>query len=442
MFLDVVRQLNHAVLLVALALLCVLCWALAWHVITFLRLRRSGMARESALLAHPLPAEGDLPDVLVQIPTFNDGAVIGRIAEAAGRLDWPNGKLHIQVLDDSTDDSAVAAREAVDALRQRGLDAVLLHRSERAGFKAAALQAGLRVAHHEYVAVFDADFVPAPDFLRKCMRVLLAEPSLAFVQARWDALNAQENALTRAQQRMIDAFFGMLQAPRSWSGHFVIFDGTCALWRRSALDQLGGWRSDIFMEDIDLSYRAFLGGWAARCLVTVAVPGELPASVEAWQRQQFRWNGGLAQAMRKYLPAIWRSELPLNRKLVAASCLGNSAFGILLAVGGGTALLDLVLGAGPSWWARGLLVAAGLAFAVGLLGMPLSQRLVRGAGTWSDLPRTLWSVLILIYTQIAIALSFRHTVGTKGPRWTPTPKKGSLRGQAPELPRAPGAGGS
>src|SRR5262249_23625358 len=281
----------------------------AWHVVAFVRLRRAGLAREAELLRHPLPPDAELPAVLIQIPTCNEGAVVRRIADAVARLDLPSKKLPVQVLDDSTDDSVVMAREAVDTLRGRGFDAVLLHRNERAGFKAAAMQAGLGLSDHDYVAVFDADFVPPRDFLRKCLSVLLADPVLAFAQARWDAINARENALTSAQQRLIDVFFGVFQAARSWSGHFVIFSGTCALWRRSALDQLGGWQSDIFMEDMDLSCRAFLAGWRGRCLVTLAVPGELPSSTGSWQRQQYRWNGGLAQAMRKHLPAIWRSRL-------------------------------------------------------------------------------------------------------------------------------------
>lgn len=444
MVLELLRQLNHAALLIALALLCVLCAALAWHVITFLRLRRSGLAREAALLAHALPADAELPDVLVQIPTFNEGSVIARITQAVGRLDWPSDKLHIQVLDDSLDEGAVAAaREAVEALCRRGLDAVLLHRSERVGFKAAALQAGLRLARHDYVAVFDADFIPPADFLRKCVRVLLADPRLAFAQARWDATNGRENALTRAQQRLMDAYFAVLQAPRSWSRHFVVFNGTCTLWRRSALDQLGGWQSAIFMEDIDLSYRAFLGGWAGCCLLTVAVPGELPASAASFQRQQYRWNGGLAQAMRKYLPAIWRSPLPLGRKLVASAYLGFSAFGVLLGVAGVATILELLLGAGPSPWARALVAAGSIAFGVSLLSLPLSQRLLRGENPWSDLPQALLSILVLVCTQLAITLSFRHMLGVEGPSWTPTLKKGSPRApETPEMPRAPEPRGS
>ena len=438
MVLDVLRQLNHAVLLVALALLFALCSALAWHAITFVRLKRSGLAREAELLSHPLPPDTELPGVLIQVPTFNEGAVLHRIGEAIAGLDWPSDKLHVQILDDSTDDSAATAREAVAALRQRGLDAALLRRSKRTGFKAAALQAGLRLSNHDYVAVFDADFVPPRDFLRKCLRVLLADPKLAFVQARWDTINGQENALTRAQQRMVDVFFGVLQGARSWAGHFIIFCGTCALWRRSALDQLGGWQSDIFMEDMDLSCRTFLGGWRGRCLVTVAVPGELPASIASWQRQQYRWNGGLAQAMRKYLPLIWRSRLPLAQKLIASSCLGNSAFGVLLATSAVTGALGLLLGSEPTPSGTALATAAGLAFAVAVPAMPLSRRWLRGVNPWADLPQVVSSILVLIYTQFAIALSFRHTVGAKGPGWTRTPKQGSPIGaEAREMPRAP-----
>src|SRR5262249_15927885 len=245
--------------------------------------------------------------------------------------------------------------------------------------------------------------------------------------------------LTSAQQRLIDVFFGVFQAARSWSGHFVIFSGTCALWRRSALDQLGGWQSDIFMEDMDLSCRAFLAGWRGPCLVTLAVPGELPSSTGSWQRQQYRWNGGLAQAMRKPLPAISRSRLPLGRKLIASSCLGNAAFGALLAIAAVGLILEFPLGAAPSPWVRAFAAATGVAFAVAVLAMPLSQRQLRGANPWADLPQALLSILVLIYTQVAVALSFRHSLSERGPRWTPTPKTGSpLGAQARET----GPGGS
>jgi cellulose synthase/poly-beta-1,6-N-acetylglucosamine synthase-like glycosyltransferase len=434
--LEGVRQLTHAVLLVALALLCVLCLALAWHVITYLRWRRAGLATEAELLDHALPPDEDLPSVLVQVPTFNEGAVIRRMAEAISRLDWPRRKLQIQFLDDSTDESREIAREAVAALRERSFDAVLLHRKDRKGFKAAALQAGLEVSAQDYVACFDADFAPPPDFLRKCIAVLLADLGLAFVQARFDAINAEENALTRAQQRMTDVYFGILQAARSWAGHFVMFNGTCAVWRRAAIDALGGWKSDILAEDLDISCRAFLAGWRALCLVTVAVAGELPHSLASWRQQQYRWNGGLAQAMRKYLPIIWQSAAPIPRKLVFASYLGSSAFGALIGIAAVSSAVELVLGVGWSLWVLSLVGATALAFAVALVGMPLSQHLLRGRNPWADLPQEVASIAVLIGTQAAIALSFRHTLGGEGPGWTPTPKRGAALTQSTPPPAA------
>src|SRR5262249_31310423 len=249
--LEVGRQMSSVVLVTALALLCVLGASQVWHFAMYLGLRAKGLTQETARLAGALPGDDRLPQVLVQLPTMNEGAVVHRIAEATARLDWPKDRLHIQILDDSSDaGSTEMAHAAVATLRSQGIDAVLLHRVSRRGFKGAAMQAGLERSTHEYVTVFDADFVPPADFLRRSLPVMIGDPRLAFVQARWDATNAEQNALTRAQQRMIDLFFA-IDAARCWSGHFVIYHGSCAVWRRAALDDLGGWESSILSEDLD-----------------------------------------------------------------------------------------------------------------------------------------------------------------------------------------------
>lgn len=277
---------------------------LAWLLRTYLALRRGALERELALIARPLPREDALPDVVIQIPAFNEGAIVGRAVANATRLDWPRAKLHIQVCDDSTDATTRFAHEAVDRAKAEGFDAIVLHRSDRTGFKAGALNAARERTAHEYFAILDVDYVPPADFLRRCMAVLLAEPRLAFVQARPDFLNAGENALTRAQAIVLDFHYGLEQPTRSWSGQALPFNGTCGIWRRAGIEAGGGWRGEMMTEDWDLSYRALLAGWRGMFLTTVPVPGELPASLAAWVSQQKRWAAGIGEVAWQMVPRL------------------------------------------------------------------------------------------------------------------------------------------
>jgi len=243
---------------------------------------------------------------LHQLPAiaFSQEVEEGFSFEAAAALDWPKDKLHIQSLDDSTDGTTAIAREAVAAVAARGIDAELIHREDRAGFKAGALQFGIEKAPHPFVAILDVDYVPAPDFLKQCMKALLAEEKLAFAQARFDFLNGEENWLTRAQVLMLDTHLAIEQATRSWSGQVLPFNGTCGVWRRAAIVDAGGWQGDTLAEDMDLSYRAHLKGWHAEFLVSVPVLGELPTTVASWTLQQKRWSKGFAQVAKKMLPRL------------------------------------------------------------------------------------------------------------------------------------------
>jgi cellulose synthase/poly-beta-1,6-N-acetylglucosamine synthase-like glycosyltransferase len=310
-----------------------------------LRHRRAGMQSEREMLAVGLPDNDALPAVLVQIPTFNEGALVRRVLDAVTALDWPRNRLTIQVLDDSTDASAELARTAVAEYQARGHDVVLLQRTDRVGFKAGALKAGLAVTDQPYVAIFDADYVPAPDFLRRCLRPLLARPDLAFVQARCDFLNAAQNWVTRAQEVILDSHYAVEQPTRSWTGEFLPFNGTCGVWRRAAIEAAGGWHGDTLTEDLDLSYRAQLAGWRAVYLASIAVPGELPDTLAVWQRQQLRWNKGFAQTARKLLPGIiLRRQLPWHDKMIAVLHLGGCTFGVLLGITIAAWVLDVGFG--------------------------------------------------------------------------------------------------
>jgi cellulose synthase/poly-beta-1,6-N-acetylglucosamine synthase-like glycosyltransferase len=382
-------QIDHTVFLSCLAIHCVLATSVFWIAFQYMRHWRRAIAGEIRLLAQPLPPAEQLPRILIQIPTFNEGGLIARMARSLEALDWPRNRLHVQILDDSTDDSLAHARAAAISLSARGIDAILIARSHREGFKAGALAEGLRQSRDEYVAILDADYVPGPDFLKACMKPLLNDRGLGFVQARCDYINAEENRMTRAEQRLLDSHFAIEQPARNWSGQVMPFNGTCGVWRRAAIDAAGGWQGDTLAEDLDLSYRAQMEGWRALFLSTVVVKGEIPCSQAVWRQQQFRWTKGFAEAGRKLLWPVWRSRLTLGQKLVSTLHLGGGMLGPLFALTAATGLVDLTLGYGRTWPASVLLAFSLLGGA--LIGPALlilmGQTLVRGATLTSELPR-------------------------------------------------------
>jgi cellulose synthase/poly-beta-1,6-N-acetylglucosamine synthase-like glycosyltransferase len=244
----------------------------------------------------------------VQIPSFNEGPVVRRGVEAAAKLDWPRDKLHIQILDDSTDETAEIARAVAADLRAQGFDVVALQRTDRSGYKGGALHEAMQQTPHDYFAIFDVDYVPPTDFLRRVMAVFQAEPKAAFVQARFDFLNPHENALTEMQMVTLDAHLGIEQATRWWAVHPLPFNGTCGIWQRAAVEAGGGWKGDTVTEDLDLTYRGWVKGWRAVFLTSVAVPGELPADTKTWLRQQQRWQDGFRHVSLRMFPVILKSR--------------------------------------------------------------------------------------------------------------------------------------
>ncbi|HEY6718846.1 MAG TPA: glycosyltransferase, partial [Reyranella sp.] len=297
-----------AIFAVCCLLLAAFVGSLLYMVVLHHRLKKKGLRREQTLLATPLPPDSQLPHVVVQIPSFNEGPVLRRGVEAAARLDWPRDKLHIQVLDDSTDETAELARTVVAELQAQGLDVVALQRTDRSGFKGGALHEAMQKTPYDYFAIFDVDYVPPTDFLRVCMRPFFANPNWAFVQARFDFLNPHENALTEMQMVTLDAHLGIEQATRCWAGHPLPFNGTCGIWQRAAIEAGGGWKGDTVTEDLDLTYRGWAKGWRALFLTSVAVPGELPADTKTWLRQQQRWQDGFRHVSLRMVPAILRSR--------------------------------------------------------------------------------------------------------------------------------------
>ncbi len=271
-----------------------------------------------------------LPLVTVQLPIFNEYPVVERLIDAVSAIDYPPDRLEIQVLDDSTDETFALCRDKVAALKASGLDIVHIHRANRAGFKAGALENGLHSARGEFVFILDADFVPQPDILHKLVHYFTDE-KIGMVQARWGHLNAGASLLTRLQEMFLDGHLLLEQTARARSGRFFNFNGTAGMWRRSCIEDAGGWQHDTLTEDLDLSYRAQLRGWRFVFLPDVVVPAELPEDIDGFKSQQHRWTKGSIQTCLKILPAVWRSHIPLTLKAEATVHL-TSNFGYLLLV--------------------------------------------------------------------------------------------------------------
>jgi cellulose synthase/poly-beta-1,6-N-acetylglucosamine synthase-like glycosyltransferase len=275
--------------------------------------------------APQLPDEA-LPEVVIQLPVRNEGWLASRVAGAASRLDWPKGKLVIQVLDDGDADGHDQLVADVGAAVLPGTNVKVLRRGERTGFKAGNLAFGLKHSEAPFAAVFDADFVPPPDFLRKTVPVMLADQSVGFVQARWGHANRECNWLTRVQGLLLDSHFAVEQEARFKAGLPLAFNGSAGIWRRKTIDQAGGWQGDTLTEDLDLSMRSKLKGWRGVYLKDLEVPGELPESAAAWRAQQARWTKGQAQCARKIMPMVWESASPLWLKIAMTMHMWLFAF--------------------------------------------------------------------------------------------------------------------
>jgi len=260
----------------------------------------------------------ELPRLTVQLPLYNELHVVERLLAAVVALDYPRDRLEIQVLDDSTDETSRVAAEIVDRHRASGLDIVHIRRTERSGYKAGALGAGHRVAKGELIAIFDADFVPAPEFAMQLVHHF-TDPRVGMVQARWGHLNPHYSALTRVQSIVLDGHFLIEHTARDRSGRFFNFNGTAGIWRRACIDDAGGWQHDTLTEDLDLSYRAQLHGWRFVYVPEHVAPAELPVEMAAFKTQQHRWAKGSIQTARKLLPRVWRSALPLPTKIEATA---------------------------------------------------------------------------------------------------------------------------
>lgn len=324
-----IAQVVHTTYLVVLGLLCL--YGLHRYFLVYL------YYRVTATPPTP-PGRFDLlPVVTVQLPMYNERAVARRVIEAACAIDWPADKLEIQVLDDSTDESRDIVRAAVAAARAAGHDITLLHRDDRIGYKAGALEAGARVARGEFIAIFDADFLPPRQLLRNAIDHFTDE-RVAMVQCRWEHLNSDDSVLTKAQAILLDGHFMIEHTARNRSGRYMSFNGTAGIWRKAAIADAGGWQHDTLTEDLDLSYRAQLRGWRFVFLPEVTAPAELPPVMDAFKSQQRRWTKGGAQTCRKLLPTVLRSAPNWRIKLEACFHLSSFIVYILMV------LLSLLVG--------------------------------------------------------------------------------------------------
>ncbi|MCB0125862.1 MAG: glycosyltransferase [Caldilineaceae bacterium] len=355
---------------------------------------------------HPWPA------VTVQLPIYNERHVIERLINACAHLDYPREKLQIQVLDDSDDLTTAIAARAVEQWQQQGVAISLVRRPTRAGFKAGALAHGLAEATGEYIAIFDADFVPKPDFLRRTIlcfykpaparKATPDENPIGFVQARWAHLNAAYSPLTTAQALALDGHFVVEQGGRQWAGWAMGFNGSGGIWRRRCIEDpsVGGWQADTLCEDLDLSYRAQLANWQPHYRNDIEAPAEVPPQLVAFKRQQFRWAKGSIQTLRKMGPRVWQSDWSFLKRVAAVIHLGSYLIHPLLLLLLLTSLPLLLLNANPGAHIALLSTAS--------LGPPLlyavGQGALYGRGWWRQ-----WRFLPLL-TLIGTGICFSNTL--------------------------------
>jgi len=280
--------------------------------------------------ALPVPPPEHLPRVTVQLPIYNEMYVVERLLDSVCRIRYPRELLEIQVLDDSTDETSALCRAAVDRYRGQGFDIQHLHRDDRTGFKAGALDAGLQSARGEFILIFDADFVAPPEFLEKTIGHF-QDPKVGMVQVRWGHINRSYSLLTQVQSILLDGHFILEHGGRNRSGRFFNFNGTAGIWRRTVITDAGGWQHDTLTEDLDLSYRAQMRGWRFVFMQDVVSPAEVPVEMNAFKSQQHRWAKGSVQTCKKLLPRLLASSLPLPIKIEAVFHLcANFAYPLMV----------------------------------------------------------------------------------------------------------------
>lgn len=307
---------------------------LAWH---YKKQKRVGNRKFGKITS-----SNDLPVVTVQIPVYNEIYVVERIIDAVSGLNYPHDKLEIQILDDSTDETTFLIEQKVKIYKEKGINIKHIQREGRAGYKAGALQNGLSKASGEFIAIFDADFVPKPDFLLKMISEF-TDSRIGLVQARWGHINENFSLLTKLQAFALNAHFSVEQIGRNQAGSFINFNGTAGVWRKKCIEDAGGWSADTLTEDLDLSYRAQFRGWQFKYIKEIEAPAELPFYMASVKSQQYRWNKGAAETARKHLMHMFRSDGKLVRKVHALFHLLNSSIFICILLAAVLSLPLLIL---------------------------------------------------------------------------------------------------
>jgi cellulose synthase/poly-beta-1,6-N-acetylglucosamine synthase-like glycosyltransferase len=336
----------------------------------------------------PVPARtfAQLPVITVQLPIFNEATVVERLLEAVAAMDYPRDKMQIQVLDDSTDETWQLSERLCANLQARGHDVEFRHRTNRHGFKAGALDEAMPTAKGEYIAIFDADFVPPPDMFQRMIHHF-TDDRVGLVQARWGHINKDFSLLTKLQALFLDGHLVLEQSARSRSGEFLNFNGTAGIWRTRVIGESGGWQHDTLTEDLDLSYRAQLNGWRFIYLKDLVCPAELPPDMDSFKSQQHRWTKGSIQVCKKILADVWDSDIPFALKLEATAHLGaNFAYLLTICTLGLMYPSTFVM---ETSWAKGLFVDLPVFF-LGTLSVILfylaAQQAQRSGGWWRTLP--------------------------------------------------------
>lgn len=413
------------------ASLCLLFYGLNCYVMIALFARRWRSASNAGLdIRKKLGRQWykkNLPVVTTQIAIFNEVNVVERVVKAACNMIYPKDKHEIQILDDSTDETTNIAEAVAKDYRARGYDVKVIHRDDRKGFKAGALQEGLQKARGELVTIFDADFVPPPRYLMAMVPFFMADEKVGLVQSRWGHLNRKHSLLTRVQSIGIDGHFIIEQVARCWNNLFMNFNGTAGMWRKKAIESGGGWKSDTLTEDLDLSYRVQFAGWKTVYLPRLVVPAELPEDINALRGQQFRWAKGSVQTLVKLFPTLAKSDYPLFKKIQAIFHMGgylvHPLMLILAVFAAPMYLISVYLFSVPKWLFA--IYAFPLFFAI--IGPSLmyfiSQMIC--CKVWY---RRLFMLPILVVVGVGFALS--NTVAivealySKGGEFVRTPKRG------------------
>jgi cellulose synthase/poly-beta-1,6-N-acetylglucosamine synthase-like glycosyltransferase len=304
------------IIVVSLYVLCsavLLAYGVQCYVLTylFLRKRKTRIAEQEEKMKFfsGVTDVAMYPKVVTQLPMYNEKSVAIRVIDAVVAMDYPKSRHEVQILDDSNDETINYVNDAVEKYLKQGIQISVIRRTDRTGFKAGALQNGLEYTNADFVAIFDADFVPNPDFLKKAMAFFDNRPKLGLVQGRWTHLNKNASLITRGQAMGIDGHFMIEQAARSWNGLFMNFNGTAGIFRRTAIETSGGWQHDTLTEDMDLSYRMQLSGWETEYVPNLEVPAEIPEDINAFKNQQFRWAKGSIQTAMKIIPMLKEKKI-------------------------------------------------------------------------------------------------------------------------------------